>query len=231
MSTQHALPWIDDFYFQKTNSHIKNHFKFNDEMGIDSNNMDILLWRHWIVRHAINHAICFSKTNQYNFVECGVADGIATYFELRAIINNNIPKFFFHLYDSWDSMKEVNLSASEMILKGKYSSLEIDRTKNNLSEFNDFLIWHQGYVPDSFNFLPASPESILFLHVDLNSSKPTQNTLEYFFPRLVPGGIILFDDYGWEAFADTKKVIDDFLKDKSGILLSFPTGQAIYYNK
>ena len=162
MTTQHALPWKDDDIFQTTNSHIKNHFQFNDEMGIDSTNLDILLWRHWIIKHAINHVICFTKPNEYNFVECGVADGIATYFELKEIQKNNIVDFSFHLYDSWSSMKQENLSKSEMILKGKYSSLELDRTKNNLNEFNNSIIYHKGYVPNSFHVSPESPDSNIF---------------------------------------------------------------------
>ena len=76
---------------------------------------------------------------------------------------------------------------------------------------------------------PESPISIMYLHIDLNSSGPTLDALEFFFPKLVPGGIIIFDDYAHSGYEDTKIVVDEFFKYKSGLLQKLPTGQAIYY--
>ena len=53
--------------------------------------------------------------------------------------------------------------------------------------------------------------------------------LELFFPKLQDRGIILFDDYGAINYLDTRKIIDNFFRDKPGILMELPTGQAIYY--
>jgi len=39
----------------------------------------------------------------------------------------------------------------------------------------------------------------------------------------------LFDDYGQEEYKETKKVIDRFFSDKSGLILKLPTSQAIYF--
>ena len=78
--------------------------------------------------------------------------------------------------------------------------------------------------------LPESPHSIVYLHIDLNSAKPTLAALNFFYPRLVKGGVILFDDYGWREYKDTKKVVDEFFSSKPGILLKLATGQAIYYH-
>ena len=50
-----------------------------------------------------------------------------------------------------------------------------------------------------------------------------------FYDRVASGGVILFDDYGWDAYIDTRRIIDEFFKDKPGILFEFPTGQAIYF--
>ena len=61
-------------------------------------------------------------------------------------------------------------------------------------------------------------------------SKPTESALDFFYPRLVPGGVILFDDYGWDAYEDTKNAIENFFTNKPGILMKLPTGQAIYFH-
>ena len=47
------------------------------------------------------------------------------------------------------------------------------------------------------DYFQKPPESIIYLHIDLNSSELTLAALDFFFPKLVHGGIIIFDDYGW----------------------------------
>ena len=92
------------------------------------------------------------------------------------------------------------------------------------------MVFHQGYIPESLNKKPDAPDSIFYLHIDLNSAKPTESALDFFYPRLVPGGVILFDDYGWDAYEDTKNAIENFFTNKPGILMKLPTGQAIYFH-
>lgn len=236
MTTQHELPWIDEYDwkdFQKTNQYVKENFQFiSNSSEVDLKNIDTLLWRHWIVSYSVRHAIKFSKDGEYNFVECGVGIGITTFFALREVHSHSkIKKIFMHLYDSWDAMREKDLLNRELSSSGRYSGLDIDITKRNLSEFSDHLIFHRGYIPDSFHVAPESPNSVAYLHIDLNSAKPTKSALEFFYPKISSGGVILFDDYGDRAFVDTKKVIDEFFYDKPGSLLKLPTGQAIYYQR
>ena len=234
MSTAHELPWNDEFdwkIFRQTSIDVKKHFQFNLISGIDHNNIDSLLWRHWIVSYCVRHAIKFSSTSNYNFVECGTGDGISAFFALREISDQLKTKsnFSMHLYDSWKPMRSKELLQSESSMVGSHSNLSIETTKRNLSEFENNVIYHQGYIPESLKKLPDSPNSIIYLHIDLNSAKPTLDVLEFFYTRLEKGSVILFDDYGWEKYKDTKKTIDEFLHNKSGMLLKLPTGQAIYF--
>ena len=109
--------------------------------------------------------------------------------------------------------------------------MDISVTKKNLSEFGDNVIYHQGYIPSVCQNPPNSPKSIVYLHIDLNSAMPTKDVLEFFYPRLVSGGVILFDDYGGIGYEDTRRVIDEYLSDKAGIIIKLPTGQAIYFHQ
>jgi len=235
MKVNHPPPWIDelDSVFNKTSNNIKNNFDFSTlhSTGIDVHNVDTLLWRHWIVSYATRHAITFSKTDEFNFVECGVGDGLSAYYTLQGInenidIKNNAK---LHLYDSWGPMKEDGLLQSESSSLGRYSELKLDVTKKNLHDFENMIIYHKGYIPDIFNKEPRSPSSIVYMHIDLNSTLPTIDALEFFFTKLISGGVILFDDYGWSNHKDTKHAVDDFFKDKPGILMHLPTAQAIYF--
>ena len=39
-------------------------------------------------------------------------------------------------------------------------------------------------------------------------------TLKFFYDKIESGGIILFDDYAYEGYEDTRIVVDDFLNNK-----------------
>ena len=234
MKTDHQLPWVDEYdgeVFRKTNVGIKKIFKFNKKMvGIDENNIDTLLWRHWVVISAIRYSIKFSDSKDFNFVECGVGEGTSTYFALKEITEQQkITNFHFHLYDAWDTMLQKQLVKNELSNIHTYNELNLNITKSNLHEYEKYIIYHQGYIPDSFKTEPESPNFISYLHIDLNAVNPTMDALEFFYPKLAKGGVILFDDYGWDVYIDTKLAIDNYFKDLPGMLFKLPTGQAIYF--
>jgi len=236
MKTEHEVPWVDNYdgkIFNRASEDIKKQFQFTKALAYNSKNIDELLWGHWNISYAVRHAIKFAKASYYNFCECGVADGKSAFFALREIYGHEkiAKKSSMHLYDTWSSIKKENSMDSEKSSGGRYGYLDINVTKKNLSEFNHHVIYHQGYIPKSFYSKPEPPENIVCLLIDLNSAKATLSSLEFFFPRLVSGGIILFDDYGWIGYKDTKRVIDKFFYDKPGIILKLPTGQAIYYQR
>lgn len=236
MTSIHEFPWNDEYQgdvFRKASNDIKNKFDFVDNTtNVNKNRMDSLLWRHWNISYAARSALEFADTTEYNFVECGVAEGITSFFLLYEIdsCKKLIGKCFLHLYDSWAKMKEEHLTENEKESIGKYERLDLEKTKRNLSKFKIPIVFHQGYIPDSFYYdSPKSPDSICYLHIDLNSSKPTLASLEFFHPKLVKGGIIVFDDYAHSGYEDTKQVVDKFFSNKSGLLQKLATGQAIYY--
>ena len=236
MTSIHEPPWLNDDEgkkFLEIHNYIKNNFAFNKKIqGTTKDIMDDLLWRHWIVSYAVKHATKFAKTENYNLVECGVEWGYTSFFALKTLTNNDkkINSFSMHLYDAWQDMREEELLESEYWHVNLYKNLDIESTKKNLIEFKENLIFHQGYIPDSLMKKPDPPDTIFYLHIDLNSAKPTEHALEFFYPRLVVGGVILFDDYGWDAYEDTKNTIENFFKDKPGLLMKIPTGQAIYFH-
>ncbi len=237
MKTAHELPWTDEHneeIFRQSSIDLKNNFEFGiDTTGVQKHNVDTMLWRHWVVSFTVRFAMKFSNTSEYNFVECGVGEGISSFFALREILANKKinENYFMHFYDSWDEMRKEDLSSNEMSNINFYSNLSIDTVKKNLIEFQNNIIYHIGFIPESFNSEPKSPNSIIYLHIDLNSKKATFDTLHFFYGNIVSGGVILFDDYGWMEYGETKKIIDEFLKDKDGILQKLPTGQAIFYKK
>ena len=98
---------------------------------------------------------------------------------------------------------------------GSYDSLSFETTKKNLKHYPHKITFNKGYIPDIFN-ANNNPKKISWLHIDLNSSMPTLKSLEFFYDKIESNGIIIFDDYGWKGYEDTRYVVDKFFNKKWG---------------
>lgn len=194
-----------------------------------------LKWRHYNIFWSVNFAINNTDSAQKNFVECGVCDGLSTYFAITSSIAEKISNHKFYLYDSWGTLKDEYLSEQEIkekkltwLGRENYTNSDLENTKSNLRKYEDVVVYNKGYITDELEYA-ENPNSLVWMHIDLNSAKPTLSVLNYFHDKMLKGGVILFDDYGWRGYEDTRKTIDKFFKTKKGTLLPLPTGQAIYF--
>ena len=83
----------------------------------------------------------------------------------------------------------------------------------------------KGFLPETLD--SVCPEKIAFLHVDLNSPAAEVAVLERLFDRVVSGGAIVFDDYGWKLFEKQKIAEDEFMRKRGYQILELPTGQGL----
>jgi O-methyltransferase len=61
----------------------------------------------------------------------------------------------------------------------------------------------------------------------MNCAWPEERAAEYFWNRLVPGGIIVHDDYGFKLHEEQRKMMDRFAAGRGVPVLALPTGQGI----
>ena len=240
MTTTQAPPWIgvstNKTYieFNKAEKILFKNIKlkkFNlSQFSNEKNILEVLKslrYRHYIVYYS--SLLAFSGTKSRNIVECGVCDGLTVFFAINKF--NNSQNFKAFLYDSWSDMKAKYLiTKSEKKEIGSYDYLDVNSTKKNLINYKKNLIFNKGYIPESFK-TSLNPKTISWLHIDLNSSLPTEESLKFFFPRLEKNGVILFDDYGWKGYEDSRKIIEKFLKNKKGDFFHLPTGQAFFIKR
>lgn len=210
----------------KEEKFIISHYEGRDQIS----KLGQLRWRHYIIYWSALYAARNTNGDTKNIVECGVCDGFGVFFAMRALKYHGF-EFTSYLYDAWEGMKEDYLLEGEMSNIGKYASLQLDNAKRNLSEFSEDAIFNKGFVPDSFQ-ISQNPDQVSWLHIDLNSAIATDECLKYFYEKVMSGGVILFDDYGFRRYVDTKKTVDAFFYNKENVqLLHMPTGQAIVFKK
>jgi len=77
-----------------------------------------------------------------------------------------------------------------------------------------------GYPPERIVFVKGkveetlsdrAPERIALLRLDTDWYKSTRCELEHLFPRLVQGGVLILDDYGW--WSGSRKAADEYFRD------------------
>lgn len=138
-----------------------------------------------------------------DIAEAGVWEGGACYL-LASVSSKTI-----HALDSW-----VGLPAA----------LSYDRVDNFemgegwgackvpvefLSEFGSQVVFHHGLFS---NTLPGlAPCVFSLVHVDVDRYDSTKECIEFFWPRVVPGGFIIFDDYGFWGTPGATKAINEYI--------------------
>ena len=67
----------------------------------------------------------------------------------------------------------------------------------------------------------------ILVHMDVDLYEPYRDSIEFFFPRLVEGGAMVFDDYGLTQFPGAKLAIDEAMDImKPSLFYKIPTGGA-----
>ena len=60
---------------------------------------------------------------------------------------------------------------------------------------------------------------------------PTYASLAYFYPRVVPGGAIVIDDYGFTAWPGCKTATDAFCDSHGATVVPLPYGNAAIFKR
>lgn len=183
-----------------------------------------LLWRLHTLVWAAQNALSIPG----DFVECGVWRGysfavITTYLDF-ANVDKTLYLYdtFRGIPDAYNSEKRPN-HAYDRENKDDHDAI-LNHVRDVFKSFPNVRIV-PGIVPDTF--ASECPDRISFLHIDMNSAASEMAALEHLYDRVSPGGIIVFDDYGWEAYRAQKKAEDSFMSERSQHILELPTGQGL----
>lgn len=65
---------------------------------------------------------------------------------------------------------------------------------------------------------------VSLVHFDVDLYEPTKKALELIYPLVVPGGVVVFDEYGFIPWEGESKAVDEFLAEKGikTVLRKFP---------
>ncbi|MEE9300725.1 MAG: TylF/MycF/NovP-related O-methyltransferase [Alphaproteobacteria bacterium] len=171
--------------------------------------------------------------------ECGVLAGFSTLLLCRLArhLESDFRGAGLHLIDSFEGLSAPVPQDAISSLKRPGGAVEytmshqagdlaapIEHVKSVLQDYPE-IDFHKGWIPEVFETLPETRWS--FVHIDVDLYAPTLAALEYFYPRLSPGGVIVNDDYASPSFPGGGKAWDEFMTRHDLPFVALDTGQSV----
>jgi O-methyltransferase len=162
-----------------------------------------------------------------DFVECGVNTGIMSAAVCKYIDFNATEKSFW-LFDTFSGIPDDQISVAERAARrGGENVFYGGAWEHAVRTFAPYpkanLV--RGRVPDTFSTVKI--DRVAYLSIDMNIAFPEQAALRFFWPKLVSGAVVVFDDYNWLLYREQKMAHGDFAKSVGVQILPLPTGQGL----
>ncbi len=160
-----------------------------------------------------------------DFAECGVYKGGTAYLISLILKDNSNHQKILHLFDTFSGMPKSANEDKSHHKEGDYQDTSVEAVKEFLSDYS-FVEFHPGLIPDTFE--AVTNKKFAFVHIDVDIYQSIKDCCEFFYERMTKGGIMIFDDYGFQGYElAAKKAVDDFFIRKSEIPITLRNGQCL----
>jgi hypothetical protein len=152
--------------------------------------------------------------------ECGVWQG-ATAIPMGLFLRQHGSRKKILGFDSFEGLDDtvqvdMDLGGDDEDRKtvGGFSNTSYDKLVERIAQFGlaDTVNLVKGYFNKTL--MQHADEKFCFVHLDCVIYESYKSCLEFFYPRLVSGGIILLDEYGDPPWPGCARAVDEYLADK-----------------
>lgn len=214
----------------------KNHDFIQDRFFINAYNRGIKSAEDYNFRWRVHICLWAAYTGSKlggDFIECGVNKGFVSS-AIMEYLDWNKYKRKFYLLDTFDGIDIKYINKVEMdqgVLDGNIEAIKTGFYTNNIGTVKDnFSEWKnvefiQGSIPETLTQVKSN--KIAYVHIDMNCAIPEAAAFDYFWNRIMLGGVIVFDDYGFPGHLEQKKLLDATAIKLGCMIASLPTGQGL----
>ena len=160
--------------------------------------------------------------------ECGCYRGLSSYL-LSRYLQAEEPSYdgaSLHVFDSFQGLSPLgdhDTKRDPRVAAGMFAA-SLGEVRQTLADFPG-ITYHPGWIPESLTGAPDGPYRLV--HVDLDLHDPTRAALEFFYPRLAPGGALVCDDFGSVRWPGARTAVEGFCSETGARLLRLSSGQAL----
>ena len=128
-----------------------------------------------------------------------------------------------HLFDTFEGMPSTDPAHDEH-RQGDFSDTSLESVQRNLAGLAN-VAFYPGFFPATAP--PVAGLSFALAHIDVDIYRSVLDCCAFFYPRMVPGGIMVFDDYGFDTCPGAKQGVDEFFRGTPERPLYLPSGQCL----
>ena len=151
-----------------------------------------------------------------DFAEFGVYKGATAAVLARHARRLGRTLWLLDTFEGFDERDFVGMDAGRATAFGDTS---LDAVRQRVGE--ESTVYIQGYFPETATKLPTD-RTYCLVNIDTDLYAPIKAALEYFYPRMEPGGFIVVHDYGSLAWLGAEKAVDEFFSDKPECVIQLP---------
>lgn len=165
-----------------------------------------------------------------DIVECGVfkGTGLYTFLKLKNIFNPNSSKkvIGFDFFNTEGLISSINNGMDKEAMEILFKERHFTHNQSFKDTFHKKLI-DDGFTDSDFELIEGDISvtskqfsqdnpgfKISLMYMDLDLEVPTYNTLINLWDNMTKGGIIIFDEYGYHKWSESKGV-DKFAEEKN----------------
>ena len=126
-----------------------------------------------------------------------------------------------HLFDTFEGLPQRS-SADSSHYQDHHYKCGLEEVQEYLEGYEN-VFFHKGIFSASASEVPE--QSYCFAHFDVDLYESTKSCLEYFYPRMIQGGIMISHDYG--LVPGVERAFHEFFEDKPEGIIDQPTTQCL----
>ena len=184
--------------------------------------------RLYMIYQALAH-LSRSPDQAKHVAEVGVYQGGGSYFIASILKALKVEGLTLHCFDTFEGHSAKDIQEYDTIHKpGMFDDTEFESVKRHLEVFTNIALYKGRFQE---NCSQIASYRFGFVHLDVDLFEVTQYGLEFFAPRMLTGGCIIVDDYGFATCPGVKQAVDDFVAkhaEYTGLYLL--TGQYLLVN-
>jgi len=154
-------------------------------------------------------------------ISADVAEGGVFQGEFAKLINSQFSNDKLYLFDTFEGFDERDLVTEyknnySQEIEGHFQTTTVQLVMDKMVNSENVIV-KKGYFPETT--LGLEDSKYKFVNLDFDLYEPTLAGLKYFYPRMLPGSIILIHDYFNNGYKGIRKAVSEFKKIEPNLLI------------